>query len=67
MKTQEGQGYLSKTLKSVIIGQKTQFQWFGEEILNQSDPKYSVIANSKVQVYSLKKQNLNILPSNLKS
>ena len=49
-------GYISKTLKSINIGQKSTLEWIGEEILVMKDPMtenhtYSVVAKTKMEVY----------------
>lgn len=68
-------GYLSKTLKSIQLGQKQQGEWVGEELLGTNVDKvgadfagfcYSVIAQTKVMTYCIRRSDIEKLPYRLK-
>ena len=52
-------GYVSKTLRTIQIGIKSNFEWIGEDLLTATDPKtylfdYSVMAKTKLVTYEMK-------------
>lgn len=52
-------GYVSKTLKTIQIGIKSNYEWIGEDLLTAADPKtylfdYSVMAKTKLVTYEIK-------------
>lgn len=60
-------GYISSTLKTINIGQKSTLEWIGEEILVMKDPKvenhsYSVVAQTKMEAYCIKFKDVKIIP-----
>ena len=70
-------GYLSKTLKSVLIGQKAQGEWIGEDLLHYMMTQegkqqkfkgfnYSVVALTKVSTYCIEFADLDKLPYRLR-
>lgn len=65
-------GYISNTLKSIHVGQKSDLEWIGEEILLMEDPakehfNYSVIAHTKVETFMLHSKEQKKIPLSLKN
>ena len=64
-------GYVSKTLKQVQLGQKSSFEWIGEEFLLPTDdpelPKeakfpYTVVAHTKCVTYVIPEKSFGRIP-----
>lgn len=64
-------GYVSNTLKSIHVGQKSRLEWIGEEILLMDPSKetfnYSVIAHTKVETFVMHSKDQKKLPLKLKN
>ena len=69
--TLQKNGYISKTLKSVNIGQKGRLEWIGDDLCLMDDPKkdkfhYSAVAVTKCVTYQIKLADFNKIPSSVK-
>ena len=73
----QSNGYLSKTLKSVLVGQKTQGEWIGEDLLEyMMTPEakhlkfpgfdYSAVALTTISSYCIGFHDLDKLPFRLR-
>ena len=65
-------GYLSQTLMNVTIGQKSERQWVGEDIIEMKNEgmvpyNYSVVSCSQCDTFRIHMDDINLLPIKFRS
>lgn len=66
--TLQQNGYVSKTLRTVHIGQKGRLEWIGEELCDSTFTSfpYSAIAYTKCVTFMIKQSDFNKIPMRIR-